>query len=103
MPLRYFRHVKTKEIKRVLNNKDLGEDWKEVVVAPNGKFMVCANAATGKSKLKDSKAILTERARNHTREVLGDDTIQLNKDNKLGVENNLLNEKRERRRKIDDL
>lgn len=79
------------------------KEMKEVIKAPNGKFMECANAATGKSKLKDTKAQLTERARNHTRDTLGDDTIQLNIDNKLGVENNLLNEKGERRRKIDDI
>ena len=75
----------------------------EVIKAPGGKFMECANAATGKSKLKDSKALLTERARNHTRDVLGDDTIQLNLDNKLGVENNLLNSLGTKRRKIDDI
>ena len=78
-------------------------EMKEIIIAPNSKFMVSANKATGRSKLKDSKQMLTERARNHTRDTLIDDNIQLNKDNKLGVANNLLNEKGERRRKIDDI
>lgn len=103
MPLRIYRHKETEEIKRILNGKNPGEDWEEVIVAPGGKFMVKANAATGRSKIKDLKGQLTERARNHSRDTLLDENIQVNKDNKLGVNQNLLNEKGERRRKIDDL
>lgn len=102
MPLRYYRHKETKEIKRTLKGSP-GEDWEEVIKAPNNKFMVAANKATGTSKLKDSKEVLTERARNHSRDVHLDENIQINKDNKLGVSQNFLNEKGERRRKIDDI
>jgi hypothetical protein len=102
MALKYYRHKETKEIKRTLKGSP-GEDWVEVIKAPSGKFMIAANKATGKSKLKDSKGILTERARNHSRDTLLDDNIALNRDNKLGTAQNFLNEKGERRRKIDDL
>lgn len=117
MPLRYFKCDLCGHVRETLRNRipkcnhhqdEEGhpiplKEMKQVIKAPNGKFMECANEATGKSKLKDNKAQLTERARNHTRDTLGDDNIQLNLDNKLGVENNLLNEKGERRRKIDDI
>lgn len=102
MPLKYYKHKDTDEIKRTLKGCP-GEDWEEVIKAPNGKFMVAANKSTGKSKLKDSKAMLTERARNHSRDTLLDDNIALNRDNKLGTAQNFLNEKGERRKKIDDL
>lgn len=102
MPLRYYKHKKTDEIKRTLKGSP-GKDWEEVIKAPNGKFMVAANKATGKSKLKDSKKILTERARNHSRDTLIDDNIALNRDNKLGTAQNFLNEKGERRTKLDDI
>jgi hypothetical protein len=102
MPLRYYRHIETEEIKKTLKGSP-GEDWEEVIVAPNGKFMVKANASTGRSKIKDLKPMLTERARNHSRDTLLDDTIQINKDNQFGVNANLLNEKGQRRRKIDDI
>lgn len=75
----------------------------KLIIAPNSKFMITANAATGRSKVKDLKGQLTERARNHSRDTLLDENIQINKDNNLGVSNNFLNEKGERRRKIDDL
>lgn len=77
----------------------------EVIVAPNQKFMVAANAATGTSKIKDSEKVLKARARNHSRDVLADETIQKNLDmgSKESVARNLLNEKGERRRKIDDI
>lgn len=101
MPLKYYQHKETGEIKRTLKGSP-GEDWTEVIKTPNGKFMVCANKATGKSKLKDMEKILTERARNHSRDQNLDDTITLNKDNQFAVHNNLLNEKGERRKKIDD-
>jgi hypothetical protein len=78
-------------------------EMEEEISAPSSKFMITANAATGTSKLKDSKKVLLERARNHSRDVDADDTIQVNKDNHLGVSQNLLNEKGEKRRKIDDI
>ncbi len=77
----------------------------EVLSAPNQKFMITANKATGTSKLKDSEKVLKARARSHSRDVLGDDNIQINKLNGLDaqVNMNLLNSKLERRRKIDDI
>ncbi len=80
-------------------------EMKEVITAPNQKFMITADAFEGKSKLKDSDKALKARARNHSRDVLGDDTIQLNLKNGLkeSVAKNLLNEKGQRRRKIDDI
>tara|TARA_R110000868_G_C10973188_1_gene771543 strand:+ start:80058 stop:80408 length:351 start_codon:yes stop_codon:yes gene_type:complete len=116
MPLRIYKCPHCDSIKKTLkdevpkchydNECDMrceGAEMEQVIKAPNGKFMVCANAATGKSKLKDSKKMLTERARNHNRETLLDDNIALNRDNKLGTAHNFLNEKGERRRKIDDI
>lgn len=117
MPLRYFKCPVCDRVKETLKKiikmppvcTHGGDDTKphscmeEVIKAPNGKFMITANASTGRSKIKDLKGQLTERARNHSRDTLLDETIQINKDNKLGVSNNLLNEKGERRRKIDDI
>lgn len=103
MALRIYKHKTTGETKRTL--KVLSGDWEEVISAPNQKFMVTANAATGKSKLKDATAILTARARNHSRDHDLDNNIQLNKMNGLDaqVKRSFLNEKGERRRKIDDI
>jgi hypothetical protein len=103
MALKHYQHKVTGEVKRSL--KDLGEEWEVVIEAPNQKFMVSANKATGQSKLKDATKILTERARNHSRDHDLDDNVQLNKMNGLDaqVKANLLNEKGERRRKIDDI
>jgi hypothetical protein len=103
MALKYYKNLETGEVKRTL--KTLGEGWEEIIVAPNQKFMVTANARTGKSKLKDATKILTERARNHSRDHDLDNNVQLNRLNGLDgqVQRNLLNEKGERRRKIDDI
>ena len=103
MPLRIYKNKVTGEEKRSL--KKLGGDWEEVITAPNQKFMVTANKATGTSKLKDGEKMLRARARNHSRDVDLDNNIQLNRANGLGasVQVNLLNSKGERRRKIDDL
>lgn len=103
MALKYYRHKETGEEKRSL--KTLTDPWEEVITAPNQKFMVTANKATGTSKLKDSTKILTERARNHSRDHDIDNNIQLNEANglKASVKTNLLNERGERRRKIDDI
>lgn len=103
MALKYYRHKETGEEKRSL--KELTDPWEEILTAPNQKFMVAANKATGTSKLKDATKILTERARNHSRDHDIDDNIQLNQANGLGakVKITLLNEKGEKRRKIDDI
>lgn len=103
MALRIYRNKETGEEKRSL--KKLDGDWEEVITAPNQKFMITANAATGSSKLKDSDKQLRTRARNHSRDVDLDNNIQLNKANGLdaSVQANLLNSKGERRRKIDDI
>lgn len=103
MALKFYKNKESGEIKRSL--KPLGEGWEEVISAPNQKFMVSANKATGKSKLKDSTKILTERARNYSRDVDLDQDIHVNRANGLDaqVRMNLLNSKGERRRKIDDL
>lgn len=81
------------------------KDMEEILSAPNQKFMVAANPHTGTSKIKDSEKTLKARARNHSRDVLGDENIQINSDmgSKESVSRNLLNEKGERRRKIDDI
>ncbi|MCG3175430.1 MAG: hypothetical protein MOGMAGMI_00359 [Candidatus Omnitrophica bacterium] len=73
------------------------------ISCPSSKFMVKVNSATNKSKLKDSDKMLKERSRNHSRDVDLDDVIQLNKTNSFAVSNNFLNEKGERRKKIDDI
>lgn len=104
MALRVYRHRVTNEEKRSL--KVLPEsEWEELIIAPNQKFMITSNAADGTSKLKDAEKVLKARARNHSRDVLGDDTIQTNlaAGSKESVTTNLLNEKGERRRKIDDV
>lgn len=104
MGLKYYKNKTTGEEKRSL--KPLPKDqWEELIVAPNQKFMVAANAAEGTSKLKDSKQMLTERARNHSRDILGDETIQTNLDagSQESVARNLLNSQGQRRRKIDDI
>lgn len=103
MPIRNYRNKVTGEEKRTL--KELDGDWEEIITAPNQKFMVSANKATGTSKIKDLDKALRTRARNHSRDVDLDNNIQLNKANGLDaqVTLNLLNSKGERRRKIDDL
>lgn len=106
MPLRLYRHKETEDIKRVLNGKHPGEDdWEEVIIAPDGKFMISANKATGKSKIKDLDKQLKARARNHSRDKELDDNIQLNRMNGLdqAVSQNFLNEHGLRRKKIDDI
>lgn len=104
MALKYYKNKKTGEVRRSL--KELPKDeWEVELRAPNQKFMVKANEGLGTSKLKDSKRLLTERARNYARDVELDDDIAVNSANGLDVQvkQNLLNEKGERRRKIDDI
>jgi len=102
MSLKYYKNQETDEVRRTLKGPP-GEEWEEVIKAPNGKFMVKANKATNRSKLKDSEKVLKERARNHSRDHMLDDNIQLNQHNQFGVNQNFLNEKGEKRRKIDDI
>lgn len=104
MGLKIYKNKITGEERRSL--KSLPSDqWDVVISAPNQKFMVATDEFNGKSRLKDSNKILKERARNHSRDVLGDDTIQTNLDagSKESVARSLLNSKLERRRKIDDI
>lgn len=105
MPLRKYKNIQTGEIVETLKNLSKNPDYEVVLEAPNQKFMVTANAATGKSKLKDSEGMLKARARNYSRDVHLDENIQRNRMNGLDsqVAQNFLNEKGERRKKIDDL
>lgn len=104
MPLKYFKNRTTGEEIETLKTPDPTQ-WKEVLCAPNQKFMITGNAEKGVSKLKDQEKILKARARNYSRNVDLDDNIQINKQNGLDaqVKRNLLNSKGQRRRKIDDL
>jgi hypothetical protein len=104
MALKFYKNKQTGEEKRSL--KQLPPDeWEEMLIAPNQKFMVSANKGAGTSKLKDSEQTLKARARNHSRDHLADDNIQTNLDmgSKESVSRSLLNNKGERRRKIDDI
>lgn len=104
MPLKVYKNKNTGEERRSLKALDSNE-WEEVILAPNQKFMVASNPEKHTSKLKDGQKILTARARNHSRDVDIDDTIAINRANGLDaqVKRNLLNSKKERRRKIDDI
>lgn len=104
MPLKYFKNKETGEVKKSLKPLPK-EEWDELMVPPESKFMVSANKATRQSKLKDSEKILRERARNHSRDVDLDDNIRINRENGLDsqVKQSFLNEKGEKRRKIDDI
>lgn len=104
MSLKYYKNKNTKEIKRSLK-KLPEEEWKELLIAPNQKFMITANKAEGTSKIKDLKKSLTARSRNYARDVDLDDTIQINKANGLEeqVHRSFLNKDGKRRKKIDDI
>ena len=104
MALKYYENLKTGEIKRSL--KPLPDiEWKELLVAPNHKFMVFANKNKNTFKIKDNQKILTERARNYSRDKELDDNIQINKANGLDsqVQSAFLNSKGQRRTKLDDI
>ena len=109
MALRKFECSKCRKVIETLKKSvpecTCGGTTKELISSPNQKFMVTANASTGTSKIKDSDKILKARARNHSRDVLGDDTIQTNLDmgSKESVARGLLNSQGQRRRKIDDI
>lgn len=105
MALKVYKNKTTGEERKSL--KALSKDeWEELIVAPNQKFMVTANKGTGTSKMKDSEKVLKARARNHSRDILGDETIQTNLDagaSRGTISQSLLNEKGQKRRKIDDI
>ncbi len=104
MALKQYKNKITGEIKRSL--KALPEaEWDVMILPPNQKFMVTANEGMGTSKLKDGDKVLKARARNHSRDVMGDDNIQtnLNMGASDSVARNLLNSKGQKRRKIDDI
>lgn len=104
MALRIYKHKKTNELKKTLKIIT-SDEWEEQLSAPNQKFMETCNEATGKSKIKGLQKTLIARARNHSREVDAADQMTISQMNGLGVEGskNLLNERGEKRRKIDDL
>ena len=81
------------------------EEWEVVYEPPNSKFTETVDLEKGKTRIKGLTQQLTARARNYARDVEIDDDIHLNRANDLGdkVSQNLLNEKGERRRKIDDI
>lgn len=104
MALKYYRHKETGDVKRSFNPLD-PKEWQELLVPPAQQFKEAANKATRTSKLRDSTRILKERARNYARDVELDDNIRVNRENGLEsqVHEAFLNEKGEKRRKIDDI
>lgn len=104
MGLKIYKNKNTGEIKQTLKKLD-PQDWEQLITAPNQKFMEKSNPERGVSRIKDSDKILKARARNHSRDVLGDDNIQTNlaMGSKEAVTKNFLNEKGLKRRKIDDI
>jgi len=107
MALKYYRNLKTNEVLRTMKGQPTPkEEWEEMIMAPSGKMMVCADEATGKSKHKDMEQMLKERARNHSRETSIDDLIAINKESGTDeaiIQMNCLDEKGERRKKISDI
>lgn len=77
-------------------------EMEEIIVPPGVKMMEVVDEYRGKSRLKDQKKILLERARNHSRDVEGDDLIQRNRNNDI-MKINQLNKDGKRRKKIDDI
>jgi hypothetical protein len=104
MALKYYKNKETGEIIRSLKKQD-SELFEEILIAPNQKFMVKANEGMGTSKIKDLEKTLKTRARNHSRDTDLDSNITINKINGLEEQVNsaFLNNKKERRRKIDDI
>jgi hypothetical protein len=104
MGLKIYKNRNTGEIKETLKTLNT-EEWQRLITAPNQKFMEISNAERGVSKIKDSEKMLKARARNHSRDVLGDDNIQTNlgMGSKEAVSRNFLNEKGLKRKKIDDI
>lgn len=104
MALKLYKNLITGEEKKSLKKLPI-DQWAEIIQAPNQKFMITANPGTGTSKIKDNEKVLKARARNHSRDVLGAETIQTNLDmgSKESVSRSLLNEKGLARKKIDDI
>lgn len=104
MALKLYRNLETGEVIQSLKSKD-PLMWEEIITAPESKFMVASNKGLRASKLKDATKILTERARNYSRDVDLDDNIRINRENGLDTQVNqsFLNEKGQKRRKIDDV
>jgi len=100
MALKYYKHNTTGEIIRTMKGPP-GNAWSELLIPAETKFMEKTDIANNKSVIKNQKSMLRERARNHARDVDGDDLIQINKANSVAVSQNFLNEKGEKRRKID--
>jgi len=75
----------------------------EVVLGvPNALFLETINPATNKKITKDFQKIITARARNHARDIIGDELIQINRTNGI-IKKTLLNKRGERRIKLDDI
>lgn len=109
-PICKFEHKTLKTLSEPVLCEDVNKNYTEKcstlilsMNCPSTKLVEIADKATGRRKLKDMDKVLKERSRNHSREVELDDNIQINSDNKFQVSRNLLNEKGERRRKIDDI
>lgn len=118
MPLRLFecpvcgyqRESFKKEPKCNHNQEEEGTPvplaaMKEVLVAPNAKFMEPRDPDAkerGKSVPKDFNKIVKERARSHARDNELHDLIQTNNDGQA-IRNQWMNEKGQKRKKIDDL
>lgn len=79
MPLYYYKNIKTGALKKSLKPLDSPE-YIAIITVPETKFMVRADNATGKSKLKDQTAMLRKRARDNSRANDLDDTIQISKE-----------------------
>jgi len=107
MPVKYYKNKETGEVKRTLKGCPKPEkDWEEVIKAPSSKTMECSDETTGKSKIKGVDKTLKERARNHSRDTGIDDLIQINRNagsDESAINQNFLNEKGEKRRKVDDI
>ena len=81
----------------------LNDEWEEVISAPNSKYLEVANEATGRSKIRGMNEELARRARRHSNAVELNERLARQKDSNMGESPNMLNEKGERRRNIDDL
>ena len=73
-----------------------------VLKAPHTLFLETINPATNKKKPRGFDKMIKARARNHARDIEGDELIQLNKMNGI-TKRTLLNKDGARRRKIDDI
>ncbi len=104
VPLKFYKNRESGEEKRSLKPLPL-EEWEELIIPPNTKFMEVSDAFSGKHRIQNQQAILKERARNYARDVDAADQITVSQVNGMAQEatKNLMNKDREKRRKIDDL